>query len=177
MSALRFNEVIQEVLDVCVSHSGSDESCCAVLQWGAEFLRDVRYRQTASALKGKLLLPATNLLRRQLPQILHRPIRGVLFQFGQGCAPRRDREDIGPNGATAFYIERCVANDDHFFAAQSSPVQTRPACVCRVRNLIAILVIVSKCAKFKLLPQVEVAQFDFRAEPDVAGQQTKRWRL
>lgn len=177
MSALRVNEVIQEVLDVCVGYGGGDQSRCTVLQRGAKFLRDVRYRQAAPALRGKLLLPATNLLRRQLPQILHRPIRGVLFQFGQGCTSRRDREDIGSDGATAFHIKRRVANDDNFFAAQSSPVQTRPACVCRVRNLIAILVIVGKCAKFKLLPQIEVAQFDFRAEPDVAGQQTERWRL
>src|SRR5471030_817432 len=42
---------------------------------------------------------------------------------------------------------------------------------------IAFLVVVGKPAELELLPQVEVAQFDFRAEPDVAGEQADNRRI
>src|SRR5438309_12122125 len=44
-------------------------------------------------------------------------------------------------------------------------------------DLIAFLVIVGKAAGPEKLPEPVVAQFDFRAEPDIAGQQADDRRL
>src|SRR5271154_5374642 len=42
---------------------------------------------------------------------------------------------------------------------------------------IALLVVVGKTAELELFPQPEMAQLDFRAEPDVAGEQADNWRF
>jgi hypothetical protein len=47
----------------------------------------------------------------------------------------------------------------------------------RRRNVVTFFVVIGKAAKRELVPQVEMAQFNFRAELDVAGEQAKRGRL
>ena len=47
----------------------------------------------------------------------------------------------------------------------------------RVRNLVAILVVVRKSAGDEFLPQIEVPQLDLRTKTDVSGEQTECWRV
>ena len=43
--------------------------------------------------------------------------------------------------------------------------------------MVAVFLVVRKRAGLENLPELEVAEFDFRSEPDVTGQQANRRRL
>jgi hypothetical protein len=101
----------------------------------------------------------------------------MFFQFVERRAAGGHGEYVRADGPTAFDVQRRVANHHDFFAAQFPAMQTRPAMMRGVGDLIAILVIVRKRAGDEVIPEIEVAQFDFRAEPDVAGEQAERGRF
>ena len=50
------------------------------------------------------------------------------------------------------------------------------AVVSGVGDEIALLVVVGESAEFELFPQAEVAQLDFRPQPDIAGEQAENRR-
>ena len=60
---------------------------------------------------------------------------------------------------------------------KSLPSTRRPRSKRGGGDVVAIFVVVGKSAELKNLPQAEVAQLDFRAEPDVAGEQAEHGRL
>ena len=65
---------------------------------------------------------------------------------------------------------RRVAHDDDLVAAQFFSQHVAAAFVCDGGNLIAIFTVVGERTGLKGVPKAEAAQFDFRAEPDVAGE-------
>src|SRR5436309_16126212 len=77
----------------------------------------------------------------------------------------------------ALDVERRVADHEDLVAAQVVVEQTAAALFGEGGDLIAVFVVVGKRAGLENLPQLEVAQLDFGAEPDVAGQQANRRRL
>src|SRR5439155_9388576 len=62
-------------------------------------------------------------------------------------------------------------------AAQIVVEQSAAAVFGNGGDLIAVLVVIAKRARLEHFPKFKVAQLDFRAEPDVAGQQAQRGRF
>ena len=70
-----------------------------------------------------------------------------------------------------------VADDQHLVPAQVLPEDAAAALMRHGGDLVALFVVVGEPAGLKDLPEIEVAQLDLRAEPDVAGEQAEQRRL
>src|ERR1035437_1720851 len=81
------------------------------------------------------------------------------------------------NRASATDVKWRAANDEDFFAAQILLERAAGALPGGHGDLIAVFVVVGERAGFKQIPQTEVAELDFRAESDVAGEQSEHGRL
>ena len=115
-----------------------------------------------------------NLLRPHPGQILRQPVRIISLQFLKLRAAGRHGERLRSNGPGALDIVRRVADDENFFIAQMAAEQQVTPLSGDGGDVVAVFVIVRERAGLENLPKLEVAEFDFRAEPNVAGQQTSR---
>src|SRR5205807_823497 len=91
-------------------------------------------------------------------------------------AAGRHGERLRADGPGALDIVLRVADDENLVAAQMVAEQQVAALSGDGGDVIAVFVIVRERARLENLPKLEVAEFDFRAQPDVAGQQTNRRR-
>src|SRR5437016_8289058 len=113
----------------------------------------------------------TNFLRVHFGQILHQPIGMSQLQFLQLRAASRHGERFGANMLGAANVQRGVTDHEDLVAGQDFIEQTAAAQFGDGGDLIAVFVVVGECAGLENLPQLEAAQLDFSAQPDVAGQQ------
>lgn len=97
-----------------------------------------------------------------------------LVQFGAASGHgQRFRADE----SSATNVMRRVADDNDFIAAQLPAQQAAAAFERSDRDLVAIFAVVGKATRLENLPKAIAAQFDFRAEADVAGKQAQLWRI
>ena len=99
------------------------------------------------------------------------------FQFGVACTARCHGQHLCANRPSAADVQWRVADDHNFLTAQFPAQHAAAALTCDGGNLIAILPVIREAARFEMFPQSEVAQLDFRSEPDVAGEQSQQRRL
>jgi len=130
----------------------------------------------AATVRGGARLPA-NVLRADVRQILHRPIRAEPLQFGKRRAPRGHRQRLGTNELATAHVERRVADDHDFLRLQMWVEHPASAGQRGDRDVIAVFMVVRKTAHHEITPQAEPAQLDFRAQADVAREQTEHRRL
>src|SRR5258708_1708799 len=131
----------------------------------------------ASGCERNLKVAATNFPRADLRQIFHEPIRRVWFQFMMLRAARRHGQNACADKFSTTNIKLRVAHDNDLFRPQMFSDNTLPAFKCRDRDVISIFVVIRKSAEMKNFPKPEMPQLDFCAEPDIAGEQTKRRRI
>src|SRR6266496_4562024 len=98
------------------------------------------------------------------------------YCLGLGAA-RGDRQHPGIDGASALNVVGRVADDQDFLTTERGIQKTAAAAPSDGGDFIAIFMIVGECPGLEDVPQIIMAQFDLRAQPDVAGQQTNRRRL
>lgn len=89
---------------------------------------------------------------------------------------------VGPAGAegenfctdcpAADNVGGCVADNKHFRPGEFLAEQHFAAGECDFGQFISVFVIITEGADSKRMPEIEVAQFDFGAEPDIAGQKS-----
>jgi len=101
----------------------------------------------------------------------------VEAQFVERRPARGHRQHLGPDGPAATNVQRRVADDHNFFAAQLPFQHPAGAAARGVRDLVALFMIIRKRAQLEFPPQIEMAQLDLGAEPDVAGEQADQRRL
>lgn len=92
----------------------------------------------------------------------------MTFEFVQGCAARGHGQDFGANGTAAGDVVRCITHYQDFVALQFTPYQSAATTVRNHRQLIPVLMVISKSACFEVFPKSKVAKLDFRAKPCVA---------
>ena len=116
----------------------------------------------------------TNIPRRYLSQIPHQQVGTMRLEVLPFRAAGRHGQHPGIDGPGAFDIAGRVADHENLAASQMIVQQPAPALSGEGGKLIAVFRVVGESAGLEQLPQFVVAQFDFRAEPDVAGQQAER---
>ena len=112
-----------------------------------------------------------DVVRAQVFEIFHSPIWFKRQQIFGPIHASADREHLRTDGAGASDVERSVADDEHFFTGKFPAEQRFAAPFCNGRDLVALRGIIGKSAGLKLFPEIEPAQLDLRAKPDVAGEQ------
>ena len=122
-------------------------------------------------------IPAANFARADAGQIFHGPIRSAGFQFFQFGPAGGHGQCFCADEFSAAHIERRIADDDDFLRLQVFVQHAAAAFQRGNRDVIAVFVVIGKAAELEKIPQAELAQFDFRAELDVAGEQAQRRRL
>ncbi len=75
------------------------------------------------------------------------------------------------NGSAADYVGGGVTNDEHFRSCESLAERHCTAGEGDFGKLISVFVVITESADGKRMPEVEMPQFDFGAEPDIAGQE------
>src|SRR6266436_980583 len=121
-------------------------------------------------------LLSNHLSRFDPPQILHRPLRLVLLKFAQAVVARGDGENFGAEGPTAADVQRRITDDQRLVAAQILVKHPPSAFERDGGNLVTVFAVISKRSGLEFLPKIEVAQFDFGPEPDIAREQPgQRW--
>ena len=105
------------------------------------------------------------------------PVGVVLLEFRQGGAAGGDGEDFGADGATAPDVEGGIADYDNFLALQRPLQEASGTIAGNGGDLIALFMVIGKSAGLEEFPQAEVAQFDLRAQADVASQKAKQGRF
>jgi len=88
-----------------------------------------------------------------------------------------DGQDFRPDGPCAANVQRCVADHDDLWTGDWGLEHAGPALQGDARNLVAILMVIGEGAGRKLLPEIEVTQFDFGTELDIAGEEAEEWWL
>ncbi len=106
-----------------------------------------------------------------------RPVGIVRFQIVKLRAASGNGQNLGANGAAAADVQGRVADDQDFFAAQLLVQNPTASTMSNGRDLIPVFVVVGERARLELFPQIEMAQFYFSAETDVAGEQADYGRL
>lgn len=101
-------------------------------------------------------------------------MRLQLIQLRTACS---DGETARTDGPATRDIQGGVANDEDFVAAQIAPEQAAAPRVGNAGDFVAVLVVVAKAAGDEGIPQAVVAEFDLRAEADVAGEQAEERRV
>ena len=122
-------------------------------------------------------IPAANFARADTSQIFHGPIRSAGFQFFQFGPAGGHGQRFCADEFSAAHIEGRIADDDDFLRLQVFVQHAAAAFQCCDGNVIAVFVVIGKAAELEKIPQAELAQFDFRAELDVTGEQAQRRRL
>ena len=122
-------------------------------------------------------LPFANFPRADARQIFHRPIRAAFFQFLQRRAAGGNSQNFCSNKFSAADVKWRITNHDDFLCHQIFPEHTFAAFKRGGSNVIAVFIVVGKSAELKNFPKPEAAQLDFRAQPDVAGEQSKHRRI
>lgn len=92
-------------------------------------------------------------------------------------AAGRDSQNFRADKFSATNIKRSVADHDDFLRLQIFPKHAPTAFERGDGDLVAFFVVVGKCAEMKIFPKVVAAQFEFRAEFDIAGKQAERRRI
>ena len=112
-----------------------------------------------------------------LSQVVHRPGRPVLLQFGGGIAAGSHRQNFGVDVFAAGDVERRIANNEDFFTPQRASEQLAAALAGHDSNLAAILVVVGEGAGAEVVPELVMAELELRAQTDIASEQTDARRL
>lgn len=76
------------------------------------------------------------------------------------------------DGPTADDVGGGVADDKHFRSGEFVADQHFAAGESDFGEFISVFVIIAESADAKLMPEIKMAQFDFGAEPDIAGQES-----
>jgi hypothetical protein len=173
MSAVRLDEAFQKILRLRVFSQRESNRSGAYLHGEARWLR-LRARRTASALTRSRGSPA-NRARAHGCQIRHGPVRRVCFELLQFMSAGGYGEDFRANGPPAANVQGGVANQDDLLASDFGAKHAGAALERDARDLVAIFMIIGEGARYELLPEVEVAQFDFGTELDVAREQAEEW--
>src|SRR5437868_2634039 len=93
--------------------------------------------------------------------------------FGELCARPRSGGDGNGARAKSFAasdVARGVANHVGFFGRKFTAMFFLGACPRETAEFVAIMVIISKGAEFKKLPDAVVLELELRAARDIAGQ-------
>ncbi len=186
MPALRFNEAGKEILHLR-SGRGREAIVRTEVRWRKWLRRRVQLpltlfcvsRKPAGRWRGslrRLSASSADLQNVDASQVLHRPISSAgheLIQFGSAGG---HRERFCPDEFAAAHIEGGITDDKDFLRLQARPQHTTASFQGRHRNVIAVLMIVGEAAKLESLPETILAQLDFSAKLDIAGEQAEdRW--
>ena len=99
------------------------------------------------------------------------------LKFRARISARAHGQNFGLDPVAALNVPWRVADDDNFRSRQVSSEKLIASLLSKDGQFVAIFVIISEGAHLKAVPQTEVAQFDFRAQTDVAREQTHQRRL
>lgn len=91
-------------------------------------------------------------------------------------AARRNGQNTGTDKFSATNVELRVAHDNDLFRLQMFSDNAPSALERRDRDVISVFMVIRKSAEMKNFPKPEMPQLDFRAEPDIAGEQAKHRR-
>jgi len=169
MSALQLDETGEEVVGLRIERRRGWAGAGGVRRESRILRMPLRRWPAAPALSARSLL--TEFPRRRFPQVLHEPVRLVFPKLCQRCDARGDGEDFGFDGLPTADVVRRVAHDQDLVTPQILMEQPAAALARDGGDLIALLVVVAKCAGLEDLPEIEVAQLDFRTQTDVSGQE------
>lgn len=117
------------------------------------------------------------IIHRTPDQIRQRPIGSMHRQFRHGVLTGGHRQNFRSNRAAAFNVKRGVPDDQDFVTFNLPSRQHFTPDLRHQSDFIAVVMVVGKSARDKRLPQIEMAQLDLRAEPDVPGEQPKDGRI
>src|SRR5664280_434339 len=135
-----------------------------------------RLREFTDSLTHLFILLPTDLLCADACQVVDGPVRLMPIQLFKPGPSRGDSQDPGADGPPAADIQRGIANHQHLFSRKRPSKHTAATVTGDRRDLVAIFAVVREGAGLKFVPKVEVPQFDFGSEPDVARQQAEQGR-
>jgi len=88
-----------------------------------------------------------------------------------GGAAGADGQHAGADGAAAADVVGRIADDEHFGAGEGAAEPLAAPVAGDASELVAVFVVIAEGAQDKVFPELVMAQFDFGAEPDIAGEE------